>query len=79
MMSEPGAAAQSDGPRGPVDRTRALAATIADAAGEQRRFRQALLECLHEARLFRLLMPASVDGEEVAPLDADALMPVAED
>ncbi len=51
-------------------RARDLAATIAaasDAIEETRRLPAALLDKLHEARLFRMLLPRSVDGDAVAP------------
>ncbi len=54
----------------PVAKARALGPMIA-AAGEEiertRRIPDALLSALHEARLFRLLLPRSVGGEEVTP------------
>lgn len=54
----------------PVQRARALGGTIAGAADEIERTRRippALLSELHAARLFRLLLPRSVGGEEVTP------------
>jgi len=54
----------------PATRARALAETIAAQADEierTRRFPAALLDRLHEARLFRMLYPRSVGGEEVHP------------
>ena len=54
----------------PTCRARALAAAIAGAADEIERTRRlpaALLAALHGARLFRLLLPRSADGEEVTP------------
>ena len=54
----------------PATRARALAPAIAGAADEIERTRRlpaALLAALHGARLFRLLLPRSADGEEVTP------------
>jgi alkylation response protein AidB-like acyl-CoA dehydrogenase len=54
----------------PVVRARALGPAIADAADATERSRRlpaALLELLHEARLFRMFLPRSVGGDEVAP------------
>jgi alkylation response protein AidB-like acyl-CoA dehydrogenase len=54
----------------PLARARDLANTIAAAADEAERLRrlpQALVERLHEARLFRMLYPRSVGGDEVEP------------
>ncbi len=54
----------------PAARARDLAATIAaaaDAIEQTRRLPAALLDGLHEARLFRMLLPRSVDGDEVVP------------
>src|SRR5262245_46622607 len=56
--------------RGPVGRARDLAAAIAaaaDAAENARRIPESLLAQLHQARLFRMLLPFSVGGEEIAP------------
>ena len=56
----------------PVARARDLGGAIDAAADEierTRRFPQSLLERLHEARLFRMLLPRSVGGDEVAPGD----------
>jgi alkylation response protein AidB-like acyl-CoA dehydrogenase len=53
-----------------VGRARAIAATVAasaDALEQTQRFPPALLDALHAARLFRLLLPRSAGGEEVAP------------
>ena len=54
----------------PVARARALGPAIA-AAGDEiertRRIPSALLSALHEARLFRLLLPRSAGGDEVTP------------
>ena len=54
----------------PIARARLLGDAIA-AAGEEiertRRIPDPLLAALHEARLFRLLLPRSVGGEEVSP------------
>ena len=54
----------------PTARAIALAPAIAAAADELERTRRippALLSTLHDARLFRLLLPRSVGGEEVTP------------
>ncbi|WP_181832660.1 acyl-CoA dehydrogenase family protein [Bosea caraganae] len=54
----------------PVDRAIRLAPMAAAAAPESERLRrlaQPLVDALVEAGLFRLLMPASVGGEEVSP------------
>ena len=54
----------------PTVRARALGPAIAAASDEIERTRRlpaALLAALHEARLFRLLLPRSAGGEEVAP------------
>ena len=54
----------------PVMRARDLAPAIAAAADEAERLRhipEPLLDQLHEARLFRMLYPRSVDGDEVEP------------
>jgi alkylation response protein AidB-like acyl-CoA dehydrogenase len=54
----------------PVARARELADPIADAAAtieQERRIPGALLDRLHEARLFRMLLPRSVGGDEVEP------------
>jgi len=54
----------------PVARARELAHPIAAASAEierERRIPAALLERLHEARLFRMLLPRSVGGDEVEP------------
>lgn len=53
-----------------VERARALAPMIAAAADrieEERRIPDDVLAAMHEARLFRLLIPRSIDGEEVEP------------
>jgi alkylation response protein AidB-like acyl-CoA dehydrogenase len=53
-----------------VGRARAIAATVAasaDALEQSQRFPPALLDALHDARLFRLLLPRSAGGEEVEP------------
>jgi alkylation response protein AidB-like acyl-CoA dehydrogenase len=44
-----------------------MVAASADALEQSQRFPPALLDALHEARLFRLLLPRSAGGEEVAP------------
>jgi alkylation response protein AidB-like acyl-CoA dehydrogenase len=54
----------------PVGRARDLASAIDGAADEierTRRITEPLLEKLHEARLFRMLYPRSVGGDEVDP------------
>jgi alkylation response protein AidB-like acyl-CoA dehydrogenase len=54
----------------PLTRARDLAETIATAADEiepLRRLPKALVDRLHEARLFRMLYPHSVGGDEVEP------------
>lgn len=54
----------------PLERARALGPAIAAAADEIERTQRippALLDALHEARLFRLLLPRSLGGEEVEP------------
>jgi alkylation response protein AidB-like acyl-CoA dehydrogenase len=54
----------------PLARARDLANTIAAAADEAERLRrlpQALVDRLHEARLFRMLYPRSVGGDEIEP------------
>jgi len=54
----------------PVARARELAPTITAAADETERIRripEPLLDELHEARLFRMLYPRSVGGDEVEP------------
>jgi alkylation response protein AidB-like acyl-CoA dehydrogenase len=54
----------------PLTRARDLAETIAAAADEIERLRRlpkALVDRLHEARLFRMLYPHSVGGDEVEP------------
>jgi alkylation response protein AidB-like acyl-CoA dehydrogenase len=54
----------------PVARARDLAAAItdaADAAESSRRIPEPLLAQLHRARLFRMLLPCSVGGDEAAP------------
>ncbi|MGH7093411.1 MAG: acyl-CoA dehydrogenase family protein, partial [Stellaceae bacterium] len=56
----------------PVMRARELGPAIAAAADEierTRRLPQGLLDRLHEARLFRMLLPRSAGGDEVAPGD----------
>jgi alkylation response protein AidB-like acyl-CoA dehydrogenase len=53
-----------------IERARALAPLIAGAADEIERKREIpkpVLEAMHEARLFRMLLPRSCDGEEVEP------------
>lgn len=54
----------------PVARARDLAAAITDAADaveNSRRIPEPLLAQLHQARLFRMLLPCSVGGDETAP------------
>ena len=54
----------------PVLRARDLTPAIVAAAGETERLRripEPLLDQLHDARLFRMLYPRSVDGDEVEP------------
>jgi indole-3-acetate monooxygenase len=54
----------------PVARARELGAEIAIAAGEierTQRFPDALLERLHEARLYRMLLPRSAGGDQIEP------------
>lgn len=54
----------------PPGRARALGAAVAAAAGEterRRRIAPDVLDALHEARLFRMFVPRSVGGDEVAP------------
>src|SRR5499427_8570077 len=56
--------------RSPVTRARDLGGLIiaeADAIERNRRLTEPVLEALHEARLFRLLYPRSVGGDEVEP------------
>ncbi len=54
----------------PIPRARALGPAIAAASDEIERTRRlppALLSALHDAKLFRLLLPRSAGGEEVTP------------
>jgi alkylation response protein AidB-like acyl-CoA dehydrogenase len=54
----------------PVARARHLAALVADNAAAietARRLNEPVLEALHEARLFRMLYPRSIGGDEVEP------------
>src|ERR1700736_2877736 len=54
----------------PVARARGLAHSIAasaDTIEHRRRITEPLLNELHEARLFRMLYPRSVSGDEVKP------------
>jgi indole-3-acetate monooxygenase len=54
----------------PAARARDLAGTIAGAADiieQTRRLPAGLLDALHDARLFRMLLPRSVDGDAIAP------------
>ena len=60
----------SDPSSNPADRARALGPVVAAASDEierTRRLPSALLSALHDARLFRLLLPRSAGGEEVSP------------
>jgi alkylation response protein AidB-like acyl-CoA dehydrogenase len=55
-----------------VARARDLAGLIAgcaDTIEETRRLPRRLLGALHQARLFRMLLPRSVGGDEIAPMD----------
>src|SRR5262249_51946688 len=55
----------------PVERARALGPEIAAAADEierERRLPEPLMARLHEAGLFRLLLPRPFGGEEVDPV-----------
>ena len=64
-------AAELAGDQAVVSRAEALRPAIAACAAEiedGRRLPPALLDKLHEARLFRLLLPRSVDGIEADPL-----------
>jgi len=57
-------------PSGPAARARDLAPAIeaaADQIEQTRRLPARLLDDLHAARLFRMLLPRSVDGDEVDP------------
>jgi alkylation response protein AidB-like acyl-CoA dehydrogenase len=57
-------------PSGPAARARDLAPAIeaaADQIEQTRRLPARLLDDLHAARLFRMLLPRSVDGDEVEP------------
>jgi len=59
-----------DGPGGPLARAEALGGDIAAAADEIERTRRipaALLGRLHDARLCRMLLPSTFDGDEVEP------------
>jgi alkylation response protein AidB-like acyl-CoA dehydrogenase len=54
-----------------VERTRALAPAIAAAADEterERRVAASLMERMHDAKMFRLLLPRSLDGAELDPV-----------
>ena len=67
----PWSAATNDVSRAdPLTRAREMAPTINAAADETERIRripEPLLDELHEARLFRMLYPRSVGGDEVEP------------
>src|SRR5215475_9633540 len=55
----------------PLERARALGPAIAaaaDAIERTQRIPAGLLDALHAARLFRLLLPRSLDGEEIDPV-----------
>src|SRR5580658_2416273 len=55
----------------PLARARALGPAIleaADAIERTRRIPEPLLTQLHEARLFRMLLPLSVGGDEIDPV-----------
>src|ERR1700759_3177457 len=59
------------GARTGVARAEAVASAVAAASGEierDRRLPVALLDKLHEAQLFRLLLPRSSNGIETAPV-----------
>jgi alkylation response protein AidB-like acyl-CoA dehydrogenase len=61
---------QPGGDDGPVRRALVLGEQIAAASEEierTRRIPEPLLTALHDARLFRLLLPRSVEGEQVQP------------
>ena len=54
----------------PLTRARGLSSQLAAAADEieqTRRFPEALLTQLHDARLYRMLLPQSLEGDEVEP------------
>src|SRR5215213_3280050 len=54
-----------------VERTRSLAPAIAAAADETERERKvaaSLMKAMHDARMFRLLLPRSLDGAEIDPV-----------
>ena len=54
-----------------VARAQALAPRIAAAAARIEAGRELppdIVEALHEARLFRMLVPRSLDGDEVSPV-----------
>jgi alkylation response protein AidB-like acyl-CoA dehydrogenase len=64
------ASSEHTSPQDPVARARGLRAQIEEAAQATERDRalpRELLGALHDARLFRLLLPKSCGGEEVAP------------
>ena len=69
-MLQPGPTNDLNSPNA-VERARELAPLIAAAGDEierERKLTPEVLSALHEGRLFRLLMPASVNGEEVEPI-----------
>jgi alkylation response protein AidB-like acyl-CoA dehydrogenase len=66
----PGASCPDGGAADPLGRAQALAEAIAAAAPgieATRRIPPALVEALHRARLFRMLLPRSAGGDEVHP------------
>src|ERR1700761_6518554 len=57
-------------PSDALDRARGLAAIIAthaDAIDRTQRFPAPLLEAMHEARIFKMLLPRSVGGDQIMP------------
>ena len=64
------ASSEHTSPQDPVARARGLRAQIegaAQAIARERALPRELLHALHDSRLFRLLLPKSCGGEEVAP------------
>ena len=54
-----------------VERARSLAPAVAAAADEterERRVAASLMSSLHDARMFRLLLPRSLGGAEIDPI-----------